>query len=105
MGDALEVKPADVAVEALDPEPQGSSPNRLDLPFIEQLKRREELLNAGFVASQPRAVNQETMEKDVVIVLPKEAFRYEADKQTETGIQKEALSDSGSRLLNSRFAQ
>ncbi len=49
--------------------------------FIEELKRREELINAGFVQSKPRIVDQEAMkEKEVVIVLPKEAFRYEEDK-------------------------
>ncbi len=49
--------------------------------FIEELKRREELINAGFVQSKPRVVDQESMkEKEVVIVLPKEAFRYEEDK-------------------------
>ena len=49
--------------------------------FIEELRRREEFLNAGFVGSKPRVVDQESMkEKEVVIVLPKEAFRYEDDK-------------------------
>jgi hypothetical protein len=55
--------------------------NRPEPPFIEELKRKEELLKAGFVESKPRTSNQEPMkEKEVVIVLPKEAFRYEDDK-------------------------
>jgi hypothetical protein len=49
--------------------------------FIEELKRREELMNAGFVGNKPRGADQEaSKEKEIVIVLPKEAFRYEEDK-------------------------
>ena len=49
--------------------------------FIEELKRREELMNAGFVGSKPRNGDPEqSKEKEIVIVLPKEAFRYEEDK-------------------------
>jgi hypothetical protein len=49
--------------------------------FIEELKRREELMNAGFVGNKPRTTDQESSkEKEIVIVLPKEAFRYEEDK-------------------------
>jgi len=63
-----EEPPADVSVR---PAPE----------FIEELKRREELINAGFVGSKPQVVDPDTMkEKEVVIELPKEAFRYEEDK-------------------------
>jgi hypothetical protein len=49
--------------------------------FIEELKRREELINAGFVENRLRTPEQESSkEKEIVIVLPKEAFRYEEDK-------------------------
>jgi hypothetical protein len=49
--------------------------------FIEELKRREELMNAGFVGNKPRTADLESSkEKEIVIVLPKEAFHYEEDK-------------------------
>ncbi len=49
--------------------------------FIEELKRREELINAGFVETKQRTAEQEnSKDKEIVIVLPKEAFRYEEDK-------------------------
>ncbi len=49
--------------------------------FIEELKRREEQLKAGFVGNNPPHIDRELMkDKEVVIVLPKEAYRYEEDK-------------------------
>jgi hypothetical protein len=79
-GDAPDIKPVEPVPELTDPEPQEIAANRPEPPFIEELKRREELMNAGFVANQPRAFSQDGKEKEVVIVLPKEAFRYEEDK-------------------------
>lgn len=71
----------DSSVETEDPEPQESMSSRPEPPFIEELKRKEELLKAGFVTNQTRvAPREQTKEKEVVIVLPKEAFRYEEDK-------------------------
>jgi hypothetical protein len=77
---APDVRPMEPVPELTDPEPQEMAANRPEPPFIEELKRREELMNAGFVASQPRAVSRDGKGKEVVIVLPKEAFRYEEDK-------------------------
>lgn len=70
---------------AIDPDPEIPPPadaaNRPDPEFIEALKRREELINAGYVAGKSRITAAESMkEKEVVIVLPKEAFRVEDDK-------------------------
>jgi hypothetical protein len=57
------------------------APNRPDPQFIEELRRREELLNAGYVGNNSRVADKESMkDKEVVIVLPKEAFHYEEDK-------------------------
>jgi hypothetical protein len=64
-----------------DPEAPAGGLNRPEPPFIEELKRREEQLEAGFVASRTSHIEQESMkEKEVVIVLPKDAYRYEEDK-------------------------
>jgi len=63
------------------PSPSADAANRPDPGFIEALKRREELINAGYVSGKSRTMNQDSMkEKEVVIVLPKEAFRVEDDK-------------------------
>jgi hypothetical protein len=71
IGDALETEP-------VRPQPDGV--NRPDPGFIEGLRRREELLKAGFIRSHPQVVDPGSMkEKEVVIVLPKEAFRIEDD--------------------------
>jgi hypothetical protein len=80
-GDFAEIQPPDAAAETVNPEPQDNVPSRPEPPFIEELKRREELLKAGFVTSPSRAAHNDTAkEKEVIIVLPKEAFRYEEDK-------------------------
>jgi hypothetical protein len=64
-----------------DLETPAGSLNRPELPFIEELKRREEQLEAGFVGNRPLHLESESMkEKEVVIVLPKDAYRYEEDK-------------------------
>jgi hypothetical protein len=61
--------------------PQADNGNRPDPRFIEKLRRKEELINAGFFASKPQVIDPASMkEKEVVIVLPKEAFRIEDDK-------------------------
>lgn len=61
--------------------PSAEAPNRPDPGFIEALRRREELMNAGYVPGKSRNTTAETMkEKEVVIVLPKEAFRVEDDQ-------------------------
>jgi hypothetical protein len=63
------------------PRPQADYGNRPDPRFIEELRRKEELINAGFFSSKPQVVDAATMkEKEIVIVLPKEAFRIEDDK-------------------------
>lgn len=71
----------DSIVDIEDPEFQSGSLNRPEPLFIEQLKRREEQLKAGFVGNRSPHINPESMkEKEVVIVLPKDAYRYEEDK-------------------------
>lgn len=76
-----QIPPLDIASDIETPQPPTDASNRPDPEFIEELRRREELLNAGFVGNNPRVVDKESMkEKEVVIVLPKEAFRYEEDK-------------------------
>lgn len=73
--------PAEALSELDTSQPPTDVTNRPDPEFIEELRRREELMNAGFVSSNPRVIDQQSMkEKEVVIVLPKEAFRYEDDK-------------------------
>ena len=73
--------PLDTVSDIDTPQQPTDASNRPDPEFIEELRRREELMNAGFVGSNPRVIDQESMkEKEVVIVLPKEAFRYEEDK-------------------------
>jgi hypothetical protein len=80
-GDMAEIPIPDTSEETDNPEPQANMSNRPEPSFIEDLKRSEELLKAGFVANQSRTAHPEMMkEKEVVIVLPKEAFRYEEDK-------------------------
>ena len=51
--------------------------------FIDELRRKEEFLNAGFVGEKRREIDLGQVrqkEKDIVIVLPKDAYRYEEDK-------------------------
>lgn len=49
--------------------------------FIDELKRREELIKAGFVGSKPKDVDHlGRREKEIVIVLPKEAYTSEEEK-------------------------
>ncbi|MBN1566557.1 MAG: hypothetical protein JXA73_01840 [Acidobacteria bacterium] len=73
--------PLESTAEIEPPRKPSDASNRPNPEFIEELRRREELLNAGFVGNNPRVVDRESMkEKEVVIVLPKEAFRYEDDK-------------------------
>lgn len=64
-------------------EPAGSpAPKTRQAPeFVEQLKRREEMIEAGFVsvnAGESDHINKR--EKEVVIILPKEAYTSEEDK-------------------------
>jgi hypothetical protein len=76
-----QIPPLDINRAMEDPNPPNDIPNRPEPEFIGELRRREELLNAGFVGNKPRIPDQESMrEKEVVIVLPKEAFRFEDDK-------------------------
>jgi hypothetical protein len=76
-----QVPAADTPAEIETGELTGDLSVRPAPEFIEELKRREELINAGFVGSKPRTADQESSkEKEIVIVLPKEAFRYEEDK-------------------------
>jgi hypothetical protein len=75
------IRPLEAAADLEDPQSSVSSPSRPLPQFLEELKRREELLKAGFVSSRfPDPDVQSMKEKEVVIVLPKEAFRYEEDK-------------------------
>jgi hypothetical protein len=72
---------ADASPENENEESSADVSTRPAPEFIEELKRREELINAGFVGNRPRNPEQESSkEKEIVIVLPKEAFRYEDDK-------------------------
>ena len=69
----IEENPEEPAPQAPKPAPE----------FIDELRRKEELLNAGFVGEKRREINLGQVrqkEKDIVIVLPKEAYRYEEDK-------------------------
>jgi hypothetical protein len=76
-----QVPEADTPPEIDNEERPGDVTVRPAPEFIEELKRREELINAGFVGSKPRTADQESSkEKEIVIVLPKEAFHYEDDK-------------------------
>jgi hypothetical protein len=76
-----QIPPLDTVSDIDTSQPPTDAINRPDPEFIEELRRREELMNAGFVGSNPRVIDQESMkEKEVVIVLPKEAFRCEEDK-------------------------
>jgi hypothetical protein len=65
--------------EAEIPESAGTAAGKMPPQFLEELRHKEELINAGFVENR-RQPDQGTNEKEVVIVLPKEAFRYEEDK-------------------------
>ena len=50
--------------------------------FIDQIRRREELIKAGFVGDQTKSFDRDEAaerEKETVIVLPKEAHRYEEE--------------------------
>ena len=76
-----QMPPMDTIPDSDTSQPPTDTSNRPAPEFIEELRRREELMNAGFVGSNPRIIDQQSMkEKEVVIVLPKEAFRYEEDK-------------------------
>ena len=76
-----EIPPLVITTETDTPQPAADASIRPAPGFIDELRRREELMNAGFVGSKPRVADQESMkDKEVVIVLPKEAFRYEDDK-------------------------
>lgn len=51
--------------------------------FVEELKRKEELIKAGFVGTNANQFDRQAVagkEKQVVIVLPKEAYHYEEEK-------------------------
>ena len=49
--------------------------------FIEGLKRREELIKAGFIGIKPKETEHiDKREKEIVIVLPKEAYTSEEEK-------------------------
>lgn len=49
--------------------------------FLEELKRREEMMKAGIVETRPREMDRmKQREKEIVIVLPKEAYRIEEEK-------------------------
>jgi hypothetical protein len=73
--------PTDDALETEPVRPQTDGAYRPDPGFIEGLKRREELLKAGFIVSKPPIADPiSTKRQEVVIVLPKEAFRIEDDK-------------------------
>lgn len=75
------ILPPEEVAEAIKQEPPANVSNRPAPQFIEELRHKEELLKAGFVGSKVPHVDQEAMrEKEVVIVLPKEAFRYDEDK-------------------------
>ena len=68
-------------IDIEDPKTTGNGSNRPEPPFIEELKRREEQLKAGFVGNRSPHIDPKSMkEKEVVIVLPKDAYRYEDDK-------------------------
>jgi hypothetical protein len=64
--------PPEAAPESADPK---QTPE-----FIHKLKQREELMKAGFVGATSREVERTNgKEREVVIVLPKEAYRYEEE--------------------------
>ncbi len=45
--------------------------------FIDELRRREELMNAGFIGNKKRSIDSDKVgqrEKEIVIVLPKDAY-------------------------------
>jgi hypothetical protein len=65
-----------------DYEPAGIPAPRIKQPpeFVDQLKRREELIQSGFLSIKPEEPNHiDPREKDVVIVLPKEAYTSEEE--------------------------
>jgi hypothetical protein len=62
-----------------EPAPEPADPTQVP-DFIHKLKRREELMKAGFVDPRSREVEPaEGKEREIVIVLPKEAYRYEEE--------------------------
>jgi hypothetical protein len=51
--------------------------------FVEELKRKEDLIKAGFVGTKSNQFDRQAVdekEKQIVIVLPKEAYHYEDEK-------------------------
>jgi hypothetical protein len=51
--------------------------------FVEELKRKEDLIKAGFVGTNANQFDRQAVagkEKEIVIVLPKEAYHYEEEK-------------------------
>jgi hypothetical protein len=63
----MEEKPEEPTVQAPKPAPD----------FINELRRREELMNAGFIGGKRHELDREEVkqkEKEIVIVLPKEAY-------------------------------
>jgi hypothetical protein len=69
----IEEKPEEPTAQAPKPAPE----------FIDELRRKEELINAGYIGEKRRELDREEVrqkEKEIVIVLPKEAYRYEDDK-------------------------
>ena len=51
--------------------------------LVEELKRKEDLIKAGFVGTKANQFDRQAVagkEKEIVIVLPKEAYRYEEEK-------------------------
>jgi hypothetical protein len=65
--------------EAEIPESSATTADKMPPRFLEELRHKEELIKAGFVENR-RQPDLGANEKEVVIVLPKEAFRYEEDK-------------------------
>lgn len=51
--------------------------------FVEELKRKEDLIKAGFIGTKTNQFDRQAIagkEKEIVIVLPKEAYHYEEEK-------------------------
>lgn len=63
----MEQKPEEPAAQTPKPAPE----------FIDELRRKEELMNAGLIGGKRREIDREEVqkkEKEIVIVLPKEAY-------------------------------
>jgi hypothetical protein len=76
---AIEDSP-EVSDESVSADPEKRPTSRTP-EFIDELRRREELMQGGFIrVDERRPTHAEMKDKEVVIVLPKEAYRYEEDK-------------------------